>query len=170
MAQVLDRKETQVDTPSIMETASRVMRLKDAYLNLKGMVELDQSIIETRVMKETEGEAMLIRRAKAFAAIVREMPVNIAPDELIVGYTGATQGGVPLPARIGPALEYILGAGDKEKELGIALEHAGIFIGDGPKKALGDEGGIYISNEDRKKLEKELLPYWRAQSKRSSAH
>ncbi len=37
-------------------------------------------------MQETEGEQMVIRQAKVFAAIVREMPINIYPDEPFVGW------------------------------------------------------------------------------------
>jgi len=36
-------------------------------------------------MKETVGQPMITRRAKVFAAVVREMPIDIYPDELLVG-------------------------------------------------------------------------------------
>jgi len=36
----------------------------------------------TRVRKETEGEPLIARRTKAFAATVREVPINIYPNEL----------------------------------------------------------------------------------------
>ena len=156
MVEVLNKKE-------IMKPTPRVERLREVFLNQKGTIELDRSRIETRVMKETEGEPMVTRRAKAFAAVVREMPVSIAPDELFVGYIGAKPGGVSAEVRLGPSLEYVLGIGGSGgvEEL---LRYSGIVIGDGPKKALGEKSGIYISDEVKRELENELLPYWRAQA------
>ena len=48
-------------------------------------VEADRAVILTRVYKETEGEPIITRRAKAFKAICEELPITIRPNELIVG-------------------------------------------------------------------------------------
>jgi pyruvate formate-lyase/glycerol dehydratase family glycyl radical enzyme len=48
-------------------------------------IEADRAQILTKVYKETEGEPIIIRRAKAFKAICEELPITIRPDELIVG-------------------------------------------------------------------------------------
>ena len=42
--------------------------------------------VYTQVWKETEGEPMGIRRAKAFARYLKEMPIFIHPRSLLVGY------------------------------------------------------------------------------------
>ncbi|MEW6262993.1 MAG: pyruvate formate lyase family protein [Thermodesulfobacteriota bacterium] len=44
----------------------------------------------TESFKETEGEPMVLRRAKALAHILRNLPVYIMPHERIVGHSGAT--------------------------------------------------------------------------------
>ena len=69
--------------------APRVEKLRNAFLDLKLSASIDRARIETRVLKETEGEPVISRRAKVFAATTREMPIYIVPDQLIVGSTGA---------------------------------------------------------------------------------
>ena len=48
-------------------------------------------------MKETEGEPIEIRRAKAFAATVRGVPINIYPDEPFVGWLFSEPRGAEVP-------------------------------------------------------------------------
>ena len=82
-----------VDKPASEESiltiqpAPRIERMRTAFLELEPSNSIDRARIEARVMKETEGEPMVTRRAKAFAASVREMPLYIGPDELLVGCT-----------------------------------------------------------------------------------
>ncbi|MFO7569150.1 MAG: pyruvate formate lyase family protein, partial [Smithellaceae bacterium] len=67
----------------------RVEKLREAHLKLQyDSASIDRLRIETRVMRQTEGEPMVLRRAKVFAALVRERPTVILPDELIVGHSG----------------------------------------------------------------------------------
>ncbi|MBT4264096.1 MAG: hypothetical protein HN745_06715 [Deltaproteobacteria bacterium] len=44
------------------------LRLRQSFLNLTPMMEIERTRSNTRVMMETEGEPMELRRAKAFAA------------------------------------------------------------------------------------------------------
>ena len=80
MSDLLERVITREPTP-------RVKRLRESYLQMTKRPEPVYTIFSdraiTRVMKETEGESIYLRRAKAFAAVVREMPKRI-PDELFV--------------------------------------------------------------------------------------
>jgi len=46
----------------------RVNRLRDTYLGLTPRIGIDRARILTRSMKATEGEPMVIRRAKAFVS------------------------------------------------------------------------------------------------------
>jgi len=115
----------------------RVNRLRDTYLGLTPRIGIDRARILTRSMKATEGEPMVIRRAKAFAAIVRGMPINIAPDELFVGYIGATRECQPATVEVGPYLEMFLSYPGERKFL--------------------------LSEEDEEELQKDILPYWRAE-------
>ncbi|RJP66103.1 MAG: hypothetical protein C4532_16495 [Candidatus Abyssobacteria bacterium SURF_17] len=124
-----------LDTMLTIKPTPRVQRLRDTYFRLKPVLEIDRARILTKSMKETEGEPMVIRSAKAFAAIVRGMPLNIVADELLVGYIGATREGQPLAIEHGPSLEGALGyPGARE---------------------------YVFREEDERELMEEILPYWR---------
>jgi len=112
----------------------RFLRLRHRFLNLKPVLEIDSTRSYTRVMMETEGEPMELRRAKAFAAVCREMRVAIAPDELIVGNTSVTRGGFKAE------VEHITGF---------------LNVLDSPVR------GCEVSPEDEKELRDEIIPYWR---------
>ena len=92
MDQVLNEptseNRTRLDKVLTIKPTPRIERLKESLKHAGHKASIDRARIETRVMKETEGEPMVTRRAKAFAAIVSEMPIDIYPDELIVGYVG----------------------------------------------------------------------------------
>ena len=88
MATVLekrDKRESNIfDTVVTLSPTPRVERLRESCLSLKPTASIARARIETGVMNETEGEPMVTRRAKASAAIVRQMPIEIYPDELLV--------------------------------------------------------------------------------------
>ena len=86
--EVLHRDKVRLESVVTIKATPRVERLRKIQLEMKPSVSIDKMRIETRVMKETEGEPMVTRKAKVFAAVVREMPISIFPDELIVASTG----------------------------------------------------------------------------------
>ncbi|MGR3294631.1 MAG: pyruvate formate lyase family protein [Candidatus Bathyanammoxibius sp.] len=90
---------------------------------------------------------MATRRAKFFAALVREMPINIFPDELIVGRAGVKQS---LWHHIDPDELQVAEAGGL-REPG----EAAIVAGAPP---LQQE---YYSDEERRELREEIIPYWK---------
>lgn len=96
MAEVLNetivREPTMLDRVITTKPTPRVEKIREAILSLKPTAPIEKARIETRVMKETEGESLITRRAKAFAAVVREMPINIYPDELLTGCTSSSRG------------------------------------------------------------------------------
>ena len=63
----------------------RISRLQSMMYHRKATLCYERGEIITRVFKETEDEPMIIRKAKAFAAIMREMSIYIEPDSIIVG-------------------------------------------------------------------------------------
>ena len=63
----------------------RIQKLYDHLFEKMPEIEADRAVILTRVYKETEGEPIITRRAKAFKAICEELPITIRPHELIVG-------------------------------------------------------------------------------------
>ena len=82
-----NKKPLSADSVLTMDPTPRIERMREALLKLERTGSINRARIEARVMKETEGEPMITRRAKAFAASVREMPIYIGDDELLVGCT-----------------------------------------------------------------------------------
>ncbi len=130
-----DHMPTMLDRVLTMKPTPRFERLKEVFLRAEPVIEIDHDRIYTRVMKETDGELMVIRRAKAFCAVVREMPINIAPDEPFVGYVNATWAGHLCSAEWGARMEA---------ELDYTVKRRSI-----------------ISEEDESELREEIIPYWK---------
>jgi pyruvate formate-lyase/glycerol dehydratase family glycyl radical enzyme len=121
-----------------VQPTARAKRLREYYVeNAKRTdpiytIYFDRAI--ARAMKETEGEPMVLRRAKAFAAAVEAMPVEIFPDEPFVGWIGGSPTAIPVGAeQLGARLE-------------IEIDHY-----------------RYMSDEDRKIVKEEIIPYWKGE-------
>ena len=119
-----------------IKPTSRVQRLRDNFFNIERSLSIERVRIEARVMRETEGEPMITRRAKVFATVLREMPIDIYPDELIVGNTSVR----PCCSNLVPGT--IDAVKDKDRLI-----------------ALG------LSAGDLKELEEDLAPYWKQQGR-----
>ncbi len=63
----------------------RTTRLRDTLLKVMPKICLERARLLTESMKETEGQPMIIRRAKGLEKILNDMTIFIRPDELIVG-------------------------------------------------------------------------------------
>ena len=133
----------------VNEPTSRVERLREEMLSLTPTASIERARIETRIMKESEGEAVITRRAKVFAATVREMPIYIYPYQLIVGCTSVR----PLCTNVTPAINL---AAQK-------LGHSYIL---GTRE---DAPFPELSDEDKKEWE-ELKPYWTEQGRKEVTH
>jgi len=136
--------QTMLDSALTMEPTPRVERLRDAFLSLEPTGSIDRARIETTALRGTEAEPMVTRRAKVFAAVVREMPIDIYPDELLVGCVSARQRCInidPMNARVLAGIR--------------ASERTGI----------DRAGPCDLSDEERRELEEELTPYWRGQGR-----
>ncbi|KKN81332.1 hypothetical protein LCGC14_0320790 [marine sediment metagenome] len=140
--EVLLRNKARLDSVTAIKTTPRVDRLRDAYLKSRYSISIDKLRIETRIMKKTEGEPMEVRRAKVFAAVVRELPIDIFAEELIVGCAGNIPKGRYLDSE---ELEAI--------EAGVTLDKYAHHY----HKSLSDE--------DRRELKEELIPYWKGEGK-----
>jgi formate C-acetyltransferase len=128
-----------------LKSTPRIERLREAFLNLKPTASIDRARIETRVMKETEGESMMTRRAKVFAAAVREMPIDIYPDQLLTGCIGVR----PLCANITPA--------NSNAEARKAFKSYLLGLSE-------DAPSADLSDDEKRELE-ELTPYWAEQGR-----
>ncbi|MGR3294747.1 MAG: glycyl radical protein [Candidatus Bathyanammoxibius sp.] len=127
-----------------MKPTARVERLREAFLHVERSSSIDRARIEGRVMRETEGEPMITRRSKVFAAVLREIPIDICPEELIVGLTSVRS----LCANVIPAAYTELQA----------------------RRATGvvDAGRIAypgLTDEEVREIEEDLAPYWERQGR-----
>ena len=70
-----------------IKKSDRITRLVDNLFKKKPELSADRAVLLTESYKETEGEPIILRRAKAFKNILDKMPIFIKEDELIVGST-----------------------------------------------------------------------------------
>jgi len=130
------------EAPEVIHVQRRVDKLREGHLALEyNSASINRLRIETRVMKETEGEPMVMRRAKVFAALARETPAVILPDELIVGHAGIR----PLCLDVIPDDIPVLLAGKRMAPVRDTLEYS-----------LKD-----FDPEDQRVLREEIAPYWK---------
>lgn len=69
----------------------RTRALKKDYLNSRPTICMERALAYTRSFKETEGQAMTVRSAKAFRRACETISVNIFDHELIVGTHGSAR-------------------------------------------------------------------------------
>ena len=138
MLQLADREKVLRERVITMDPTPRVERLRQRYLSTKNRAVVDIARIVTKVMRETEGEPLVTRRAKAFAATVRGVPTDIYPDELFVGWLFS-----------GPrCTEIPVGATHLEPELDTL--------------STREYTPFFISDADKRELKEEIFPYWKA--------
>lgn len=85
-----NRKERDVmeeyNSADIAKT-ERISRLVDHLFAKMPEIESARAVLITESYQQTEGEPMIMRRAKAFAHILDHIPIIIREDELVVGST-----------------------------------------------------------------------------------
>ena len=64
---------------------NRIQRLKDALFANPREISLERAVLYTESHRQTEGEPVIIRRAKATAHILDNVAISLRDDELIAG-------------------------------------------------------------------------------------
>ena len=72
-----------------IKKSDRIGRLVENLYKKMPEIEADRAVLLTESYRQTEGEPIILRRAKAFAHILENIPITIRDEELIVG--SATQ-------------------------------------------------------------------------------
>lgn len=120
----------------------RIQDFKDDYIATKPAISVERAKIFTDSHKETEGEAVCLRRAKAFKAVCEKLTTPIFPNELIVGNIGEyKRSGIICP-------EYSWKWVDEEM--------------DNFETRTQDQ--YKISEEAKETLRREVFPYWKGKS------
>ena len=68
-----------------IDKSPRIPQLIDYLFKTTPEIEAERAVLLTESYKQTENLPMVLRRAKAFAHILENLPVTIFPLELIVG-------------------------------------------------------------------------------------
>jgi len=123
-------------------TNSRIESLRDRILRAKPSICIERAKYYTESMKQTEMEPMIIRQAKALAHVLKNIPVRIFPEELIVGaIVSSPPGAIVYPEGVGlriiPELEEV---------------------------RTRSVNPLDISDEEIRILKEEIDPYWLSRS------
>ncbi|MBE7030801.1 MAG: glycyl radical protein [Ruminococcaceae bacterium] len=119
----------------------RIDRLKEHLFGGMPEIEAERAVLLTESYRATEGEPMIMRRAKAFEHILANISVTIRPEELIVGSTAVK----PRGCQVFP--EYSCEWLEEEFDT-VATRSADPF---------------YISDETKKTLQ-EVYKYWKGRT------
>lgn len=119
---------------------SRLERMLDGFLDVPPRVSVERARLFTESFKQTEGQMIDVRAAKALAYTTSKIEIGIGADELIVGHCN---GGSP-GRRYGLLYPEIQASWFKSiREL--------------PNRAAG---AFSVTDEDVRVIEEEILPYW----------
>ena len=122
--------------------SNRCQKIKDSLFENKRVVSLERAILITESFKETEGEDILIRRAKSLKHILENHKIVIDEYDLLVGNRTET----PRAGVISPEMSpYWI------------LDELDMF-------ETRDQDKFMISEEEKKYYKEELYPYWAGKS------
>ena len=81
-----------------IQISGRIQSLKEKTMSAKRSLSLGQAGIITRFYRENEALPVCLKRAGALAVSLREMPITIDPEEMIIGNrTPGIRAGVVFP-------------------------------------------------------------------------
>ncbi|MDD2603562.1 MAG: pyruvate formate lyase family protein, partial [Desulfobacteraceae bacterium] len=125
-----------------LASRKRVSAILNSFQAMRPKIDIERALYFTRSMRETEGQPLILRWAKAMRRIAENITVYIDPHQLLAGRAGC-------PGRYGilyPELD-----GDF---LGLAIEQL-------PKRV---ESPFNITDEDARLLIEEVAPYWKGKT------
>jgi pyruvate formate-lyase/glycerol dehydratase family glycyl radical enzyme len=125
-----------------MPQYERGQRLRKRVISVDPHVCIERARIVTRSYKQTEGEHVLVRRAKAFDSILRSISVYILDDELIVGHMASKQRSAPLFPEF--AVEWVNQEIDTFETRG--------------------QDRFITTDEVKQEFRKEIYPYWKGKT------
>ena len=128
--------------PAFSEDRQRVFAILKSFQNLRPEIDIERALYYTQSMKETEGQPLVLRWAKALKRIAENITVYIDDHQLLVGRSGC-QGkyGILYPELDGDFLD-------------LAIEQL-------PERV---ESPFNIKDEDAKIVINEIAPYWKGKT------
>jgi pyruvate formate-lyase/glycerol dehydratase family glycyl radical enzyme len=117
---------------------SRIQCLRDRFIGERPSVDINRARIVTETYRQHPGEPLVSVWGKAMYRLFTELPIDIAPGELIVGSATVR----PRAAQLFPEVQ----AGWLDAELDTASTRA--------------YDPLDISDEDKDELRRDILPFW----------
>ena len=133
--------------PFVIEKSARISRLVDALLGATPAIEADRAVLLTESYRSTEDLPIIKRRSAAFMHILKNIPITIRDNELIVGSNSISS----RACQIFPEYSYEW----LEKELDTL--------------AVRDADPFYASEETKARL-REIFPYWKGKIHMKGGH
>ncbi len=130
-----------------MAASARVQELRAKIINNQPRVSAWRAKLYTQAMKESEGDPMILRHAKALAVVLKQVPVKIFPGELIVG----------------TPVEFVPGALVYPEGIGCRV------IGELEDLRTRVPGAFIVNDEDLHVLQDEVREYWADRSMQAYA-
>ncbi len=120
----------------------RIKALRERILRTRPSISVERAKYYTESMSRTEGEPVIIRQAKALAHVLENIPIEIFPQELIVGTMVSKPPG---------AIVYPEGVGLR-------------IIPEVDEVRTRSVNPLDISDEEIRMLKEEVEPYWSSRS------
>lgn len=121
---------------------TRIQRIKSDYNKAAPSICIERAVCFTRSHQETGGQALIVRRAKAFREACEQIPVTIYPDELLVGNRGTER----RSGCINPEVSWRW----VEEEM--------------DRFEIREQDPYRITAQQKEVLRKQVFPYWKGQS------
>ncbi len=123
-------------------THERVFRLLERFEGQKPRIDIERALYFTQSMKETEGQPLVLRWAKALMHIAKNISVCVQEDQLLLGRAGCDgRYGILYPELDGDFLD--------------------IAVRDLPTRKTSP---ATITPEDAKRVIEEIAPYWKGKT------
>lgn len=138
---VKDRIDGKVDR--FRKTHERSFRMLERFDGKKPVIDIERALYFTQSMKETEGQPLVLRWAKALRKIAENITVTVEDDMLLLGRAGSRGGryGILYPELDGDFLD--------------------IAVKDLPTRTTSPAS---IDPEDARRVVEEIAPYWKGKT------
>ena len=137
---LLDKMEGKED--KFRKSHPRVFKLLERFEGQKPRIDIERALYFTESMKETEGQPLVLRWAKALMHIAKNITVTVQDDQLLLGRAGCDgRYGILYPELDGDFLD--------------------IAVRDLPTRATSP---ATITPEDAKRVVEEIAPYWKGKT------
>ena len=133
----------------------RIQRLREIALERpqgkRAYLSIQRARLMTDSYRQTEGEAPILRRAKAFKHICENIPIPYEEDQLLLGNFAAVINGLEVEQ------EFMTSWLERD----VRVEEEGKTMGELDALDVRGKEALVVSAEDKAVLRESIFPYWR---------